>query len=145
MSRVEVSIMGQSYVLGSPDGEEEALRQAAARVDQAMCNIRDAGKIKARDRIAVLASLNLAFDLSKAATPQPEAQAPIPAQAQAPAQAEAEAPAPAAQAPATTAQADDDTTTGHPAGDVGDETQDQRLRDLIARLDQALQSDGRLL
>jgi hypothetical protein len=29
-----------------------------------MCRIRDAGKVKARDRIAVLASLNLAFELS---------------------------------------------------------------------------------
>jgi cell division protein ZapA len=29
-----------------------------------MCKIRDAGKVKARDRIAVLASLNLAFDLA---------------------------------------------------------------------------------
>jgi cell division protein ZapA len=136
MSRVEVSIMGQSYVLGSPDGEEEALRQAAARVDQAMCNIRDAGKIKARDRIAVLASLNLAFDLSKSPAPAPEAQPD--------AEAAPPAPASAAEAPAATpsrAQADD-TATERP---TGDEAQDQRLRDLIARLDQALQSDGRLL
>ena len=29
-----------------------------------MSRIRDAGKIKARDRIAVLAALNLAFDLT---------------------------------------------------------------------------------
>ncbi len=35
-----------------------------AKVDEAMCKIRDAGKIKARDRIAVLAALNLAFDLT---------------------------------------------------------------------------------
>ena len=136
MSRVEVSIMGQSYVLGSPAGEEEALRQAAARVDQAMCNIRDAGKIKARDRIAVLASLNLAFDLSKNAAPAPEAQ---PA-----AEAATPAPASAAQVPAATpapAQADDTATERS----ASDEAQDQRLRDLIARLDQALQSDGRLL
>jgi cell division protein ZapA len=34
------------------------------KVDEAMCKIRDAGKIKARDRIAVLAALNLAFDLT---------------------------------------------------------------------------------
>jgi cell division protein ZapA len=29
-----------------------------------MCKIRDAGKVRARDRIAVLAALNLAFDLA---------------------------------------------------------------------------------
>jgi cell division protein ZapA len=71
MSRVDVQIMGQGYVLASPDGEEEALRQAAQRVNDAMCSIRDAGKIKARDRIAVLASLNLAFDLNKQAHSAP--------------------------------------------------------------------------
>lgn len=72
MSRVDVQIMGQGYVLASPDGEEEALRQAAQRVNDAMCSIRDAGKIKARDRIAVLASLNLAFDLNKQSHAAPQ-------------------------------------------------------------------------
>ncbi len=57
MSRIEVQIMGQSYVLASPDGGEEALVVAANKVDAAMCGIRDAGKIKARERIAVLACL----------------------------------------------------------------------------------------
>jgi cell division protein ZapA len=66
MSRVEVSIMGQSLVLSSPDGEEEALREAAQRVDNAMCRIRDAGKVKARERIAILASLNLVFEMMNA-------------------------------------------------------------------------------
>ena len=56
--------MGHSYVLGCPEDGEERLNQAVAKVDEAMCKIRDAGKIKARDRIAVLAALNLAFDLT---------------------------------------------------------------------------------
>ncbi|MFO6421610.1 cell division protein ZapA [Hylemonella sp. W303a] len=63
MKQLEVQIMGQSYLLGAPEGGEERLRQAVQRVDDAMCKIRDAGKIKARERIAVLAALNLAFDL----------------------------------------------------------------------------------
>ena len=54
--------MGQSYLLGCPEGGEERLQAAVGRVDAAMCKIRDSGKIKARDRIAVLAALNLAFD-----------------------------------------------------------------------------------
>jgi cell division protein ZapA len=57
---LEVSIMGQSYVLACPVGEQEALRQAVAEVDREMCSIRDLGKIRARERIAVLAALNLA-------------------------------------------------------------------------------------
>jgi len=64
VKQVEVQIMGHSYVLGCPEDGEERLNQAVAKVDEAMCKIRDAGKIKARDRIAVLAALNLAFDLT---------------------------------------------------------------------------------
>ena len=35
-------------------------------VDREMCVIRDAGKVKARERIAVLAALNLAYQLAEA-------------------------------------------------------------------------------
>lgn len=65
--QVEVQIMGQSYLLGCPVDGEAQLRAAVGRVDTAMCKIRDAGKIKARDRIAVLAALNLAFEQNAAA------------------------------------------------------------------------------
>jgi cell division protein ZapA len=72
MKQVEVQIMGQSYLLGCPEGGEERLQQAVRKVDAAMCKIRDAGKIRARDRIAVLAALNLAFELSEQkASPAP--------------------------------------------------------------------------
>ena len=66
MKQLEVQIMGQSYLLGCPEGGEARLRQVASRVDEAMCKIREAGKVRSRDRIAVLAALNLAFD-----TPEP--------------------------------------------------------------------------
>lgn len=65
MKQLEVQIMGQSYLLGCPEGGESRLLDAVERVDTAMCRIRDAGKVKARDRIAVLAALNLAFDVSE--------------------------------------------------------------------------------
>ena len=64
MKQIDVQIMGHSYMLGCPEGGENRLADAVQKVDQAMCKIRDAGKIKARDRIAVLAALNLAFDLA---------------------------------------------------------------------------------
>ena len=66
--QIEVQIMGQSYLLACPEGGEQSLLEAVERVDTAMCRIRDAGKVKARDRIAVLASLNLAFELSQKET-----------------------------------------------------------------------------
>ena len=74
--QIEVQIMGQSYLLGCPEGGEARLLAAVGRVDAAMCKIRDAGKIKARDRIAVLAALNLAFDQGETALPAPAPTAP---------------------------------------------------------------------
>jgi len=65
MKQVEVTILGQSYLLGCPDGGEKALLEAVAAVDREMCAIRDGGKVKARERIAVLAALNLAFALAE--------------------------------------------------------------------------------
>jgi cell division protein ZapA len=65
MKQLEVQIMGQSYLLGAPTGGEQQLLTAVEKVDTAMCKIRDAGKVKARDRIAVLAALNLAFETDR--------------------------------------------------------------------------------
>ncbi len=74
IKQLEVQIMGQSYLLGCPEGGESKLLDAVEKVDTAMCKIRDAGKVKARDRIAVLAALNLAFDVpDRAAAPAPPA------------------------------------------------------------------------
>jgi len=80
MNQLEVQIMGQSYLLGCPEGGEIRLREAVQRVDEAMCKIRDAGKVRARERIAVLAALNLAFDLSDKGSAPAAAEAASPAQ-----------------------------------------------------------------
>ena len=65
MKQLEVTIMGQSYILGCPEGGERALLEAVGNVAQEMCAIRDAGKVRARERIAVLAALNLAYVLAE--------------------------------------------------------------------------------
>ena len=70
MKQLEVQIMGQNYMLGCPEDSEARLLQAVDSVDSAMCKIRDAGKVKARDRIAVLAALNLAYQLLEPAPVQ---------------------------------------------------------------------------
>lgn len=72
MSQLEVTILGQSYVLACPDGGERDLLEAVATVDREMSAIRDAGKVKARERIAVLAALNLAYQLAATPLPSPE-------------------------------------------------------------------------
>ncbi|MCM2345995.1 cell division protein ZapA [Acidovorax soli] len=64
MKQIEVQILQQSYLLSCPEGHESRLLEAVERVDTAMTRIRDAGKVRARERIAVLAALNLAFDIA---------------------------------------------------------------------------------
>jgi cell division protein ZapA len=65
VKQIEVTIMGQSYILGCPEGGETSLLEAVSSVDREMSAIRDSGKVKARERIAVLAALNLAFALAE--------------------------------------------------------------------------------
>ncbi len=71
MKQIEVTILGQSYRLMCPDDGEDALRSAVQTVDDEMSAIRDAGKVKARERMAVLAALNLAYRLAER-VPTPE-------------------------------------------------------------------------
>ncbi|MDR2853411.1 MAG: cell division protein ZapA [Burkholderiaceae bacterium] len=123
MKHIHAQIMGQNYTLGCPDEGEAQLLQAVKRVDLAMCKIRDAGKIKTRDRIAVLAALNLAFDLGQLEQAR---------QAQQAAAAASPSMDPSVSVPATDAAVD--------AG--ADST---RMAQLLERLDQALAGDDHLL
>ncbi len=69
MKQMEVTIMGQSYILGCPEGGETSLLEAVSNVDREMSAIRDGGRVKARERIAVLAALNLAYALAERPLP----------------------------------------------------------------------------
>ena len=108
--QLEVQIMGQSYLLGCPEGGEARLLAAVDKVDQAMCKVRDAGKIKARDRIAVLAALNLAFEQTDAA-----------------------------------ANSESTPSPASPQADPLSESDNERLGQLLKKLDQALRQDGQLI
>ena len=78
MKQLEVSILGQVYMLGCPEGGETLLAAAVASVDKEMTSIRDSGKVKARERIAVLAALNVAYQLAeRVAAPPPAAAAAV--------------------------------------------------------------------
>jgi cell division protein ZapA len=71
MKQMEVTIMGQSYILGCPEGGETSLLEAVSNVDREMSTIRDSGRVKARERIAVLAALNLAYALAERPAAKP--------------------------------------------------------------------------
>lgn len=77
MKQIEVRIMGQNYLLGCAEGAEQELMDAVRIVDREMCDIRDGGKLRARERIAVLAALNLAVMMSKKSTEQPSLPQPL--------------------------------------------------------------------
>lgn len=79
MKQIEATILGQSYMLACPPDGEALLRQAVAIVDREMSAIRDAGKVKARERIAVLTALNLAYQRAEQA--DLAARTPVPAPA----------------------------------------------------------------
>jgi cell division protein ZapA len=81
VKQIEATILGQSYRLGCPEGGEDKLLAAVAAVDREMGAIRDAGKVRARERIAVLAALNLAYQLVERGTAPPASPAPAPATA----------------------------------------------------------------
>jgi cell division protein ZapA len=75
VKQVEVSILGQVYMLGCPEGGEALLATAVNAVDREMTAIRDSGKVKARERIAVLAALNIAYQLAESHNAAPAAAA----------------------------------------------------------------------
>jgi cell division protein ZapA len=70
MIKLDVTIMGQPYKLTCQKGQDHVLREAVAYLDEKMCVIRDAGKIKGNDRIAVMASLEMAVELLMTKVPQ---------------------------------------------------------------------------
>ena len=115
MKQIEVAIMGQSYLLGCPEGGEERLKEAVARVDREMCGIRDAGKLRARERIAVLSALNLAFELAGTPRATPPGATSTPSQ------------------------------PGEAGAHALTAAQSEQVEQLIGRLDAALSDDGHLL
>ncbi|MFS2004443.1 cell division protein ZapA [Duganella sp. CT11-25] len=70
MIQLDVTIMGQPYRLVCKEDEERALREAAAFLDKKMTVIRDAGKVKGNDRIAVMAALGMAAEFLSVKAPQ---------------------------------------------------------------------------
>jgi cell division protein ZapA len=70
MKQVDVTIMGQPYKLACKASEEATLREAVLYVDRKMSVIRDAGKIKGNDRIAVMTALGMAAELLTMKSPQ---------------------------------------------------------------------------
>lgn len=117
MSQIQVQILQQDYVLSCPEGHEQDLRAAVERVDADMERIRESGKVRARERVGVLAAVNLAFEVRRLQ----------------------------AQVAALEQAIHADPTDAQPL-DHGQELLDTaQVQALVERIDQALGSDNRLL
>jgi len=125
MKQLDVQILHQSYLLSCPEGHEERLLEAVARVNDTMGRIRDAGKVRSRERVAVLAALNMAFDIVTAER--------MPA------------PAPVVAEPAEPAATSAEDEAWAQAAMIQQQADAQRIVALLERLDQALEADAQLL
>ena len=70
MIQLDISIMGNPYRLACKEGEERTLKEAVAYLDGKMCALRDAGKVRGTDRIAVMAALSVAAEFLSVKAPQ---------------------------------------------------------------------------
>jgi cell division protein ZapA len=70
MIHLDCTIMGQPYRLACREGEERTLREAVSYLDGKMCALRDSGKVKGTDRIAVMAALSVAAEFLSVKSPQ---------------------------------------------------------------------------
>jgi len=60
---VTVRILDKDYLVACEPGEKDGLLASARNVDERMRDIRKAGRVVGTDRIAVMAALNLAYEL----------------------------------------------------------------------------------
>lgn len=70
MIHLDVTILGQPYRLSCREGEERTLREAVSYLDGKMSALRDSGKVRGTDRIAVMAALSVAAEFLSVKSPQ---------------------------------------------------------------------------
>ena len=63
---VSIRILDKEYQVACPPEEVEALQKAAHQLDSRMASIRNSGTVIGLERIAVMAALNLVYDLENA-------------------------------------------------------------------------------
>ena len=63
---VTVKILDKEYQVACPEEQEAELAVSAKYLDKQMRNIRDTGKVIGLERIAVMAALNISYELLQA-------------------------------------------------------------------------------
>ncbi len=65
---VNIRILDKEYQVSCPPEERSALLQAARSLDERVRSIRNSGGVIGLERIAIMAALNLTYELSKVET-----------------------------------------------------------------------------
>ena len=60
---LKVKILDKDYLVSCPNDKKEALTAAALHLDSKMRDIRSSGKVLGSERIAVMAALNITYEL----------------------------------------------------------------------------------
>lgn len=60
---LKVKILEKDYLVSCPDDKKHALTSAANHLDTKMRDIRSTGKVLGTERIAVMAALNITYEL----------------------------------------------------------------------------------
>lgn len=60
---LKVKILEKDYLVSCPDDKKNALTAAALHLDGKMRDIRSSGKVLGTERIAVMAALNITYEL----------------------------------------------------------------------------------
>ena len=60
---ISVSLLDKEYQVACPPNEQEQLLKAGRQLDKRLREIRDAGAIVGLERIAIMAALNLSYEL----------------------------------------------------------------------------------
>jgi len=67
---VSVQILDKEYRISCVPAEQAGLRESARLLDERMREIRQSGRVLGADRIAVIAALNVTYELAKTRTDQ---------------------------------------------------------------------------
>jgi len=60
---IEVKILERSYMVGCPEENQDDLIKSAKYLDKKMREIRESGKVIGTERIAIMAALNITYEM----------------------------------------------------------------------------------
>lgn len=63
---IEITLLERQYVIACPPDEESKLERAARYLDRAMQGIHAQGKVVDREKVAIMAALNITHELLEA-------------------------------------------------------------------------------